>query len=272
MVFGKPILFGMPTLIESPEPERAAALCASLGLDFVELNMNLPQYQPDTISVPQLRRLAEHYGIFYSIHLDGNLNPFDFNPYVSEAYLRTVRETIFMAKELGVRVLNMHLPKGDYFTLPDRRICLYEAYKETYLAAVYLELLRDFSLEDGWAENQQMLALDLQNTALTTAEQKAVAWSISMEYGKPVMRASVQDLRSRGFMTYPSGDGKGTYYWDAGVVLSISENAEKCTETKKTFNLRCYKASLASTAYISCTITMSDGVWGNYKQGHIRMA
>lgn len=33
---------GMPTLIELPEIEDCAALCSKLGLQFVELNMNLP--------------------------------------------------------------------------------------------------------------------------------------------------------------------------------------------------------------------------------------
>lgn len=34
---------GMPTLIELPEIEDCAALCSKLGLQFVELNMNLSE-------------------------------------------------------------------------------------------------------------------------------------------------------------------------------------------------------------------------------------
>ena len=41
--------FGMPTLIEEADLERCAALCSNLGLDFVELNMNMPQYQLDAL-------------------------------------------------------------------------------------------------------------------------------------------------------------------------------------------------------------------------------
>ena len=37
--------FGMPTLIELDDLEDAMKLCNELGLSFVELNMNLPQYQ-----------------------------------------------------------------------------------------------------------------------------------------------------------------------------------------------------------------------------------
>ena len=32
---------GMPTLLEAAEAEKSAALCAELGLQFVELNMNI---------------------------------------------------------------------------------------------------------------------------------------------------------------------------------------------------------------------------------------
>ena len=42
---------GMPTLIELPEIEDCAALCAGLGLQFIELNMNMPQYQADILDV-----------------------------------------------------------------------------------------------------------------------------------------------------------------------------------------------------------------------------
>lgn len=34
---------GMPTLIETSSLEECVKLCAELGLDFIELNMNMPQ-------------------------------------------------------------------------------------------------------------------------------------------------------------------------------------------------------------------------------------
>lgn len=37
--------FGMPTLIENCTLEENVALCRELELDFIELNMNMPQYQ-----------------------------------------------------------------------------------------------------------------------------------------------------------------------------------------------------------------------------------
>lgn len=128
--------YGMPTLIELPEIEDCAALCARLGLQFIEFNMNLPQYQPDTIDVRRLERTAREYGIFYTIHLDENMNVTDFNPYVVEGYFRTVRETVELAKRLEIPVLNMHLSRGVHFTLPDRKVFLLDQYRDRYLQGI----------------------------------------------------------------------------------------------------------------------------------------
>lgn len=124
---------GMPTLIELPEIEDCAALCRALDLDFIEFNMNLPQYQPDTLDEKRLARVAREYGIFYSIHLDENMNVADFNPYVTRGYFRTVLETISLAKRLEIPVLNMHLSRGVYFTLPEGKVFLFDQYRKQYL-------------------------------------------------------------------------------------------------------------------------------------------
>lgn len=128
--------YGMPTLIETSSLEECAKLCVDLGLEFIELNMNLPQYQLDKIDVEQFKNVADKYGIYYTIHLDENLNVCDFNPYVAEAYKKTVADTIEIAKQLDVRVLNMHMARGVYFTLPDRKVYLFSEYKEQYFKSV----------------------------------------------------------------------------------------------------------------------------------------
>ena len=128
--------YGMPTLIELPDIEDCAALCRDLGLQFIEFNMNLPQYQPDTMDEKKLARVAKEYGIFYTIHLDENMNVADFNPYVAEGYFRTVRETIELARRLEIPVLNMHLSRGVHFTLPDRKVFLFDRYREEYLRGI----------------------------------------------------------------------------------------------------------------------------------------
>ena len=132
----KLINYGMPTLIETNTLADCAKLCAELGLDFIELNMNLPQYQLERIDADYFRSIADKYGIYYTIHLDENLNVCDFNPYVAEAYIKTVSDTIKIAKQLDIKVLNMHMSKGVYFTLPDRKVFLFSEYKEQYLKSI----------------------------------------------------------------------------------------------------------------------------------------
>ena len=128
--------YGMPTLIETSALEECAVLCAELGLDFIEINMNMPQYQLDKIDVDCFKSIADKYSIYYTIHLDENLNISDFNPYVAEAYTRTVADTIGIAKQLSVKVINMHMARGVYFTLPDRKVYLFSENKEQYLKSI----------------------------------------------------------------------------------------------------------------------------------------
>lgn len=128
--------YGMPTLIELPEIEDCGALCRALGLQFVEFNMNLPQYQPNTLDLSRLEKAAKQNRIFYTIHLDENMNVADFNPYVVEGYFRTVRETIDLAKQLGIPVLNMHLSRGVHFTLPEKKVFLFDRFREDYLRGI----------------------------------------------------------------------------------------------------------------------------------------
>lgn len=130
--------FGMPTLIENQTLKQNVDLCKRLKLNFVELNMNFPEYQIDQLE--QYQRfidLAQDAGIYYTIHLDETLNIADFNPLVRNAYLETVRKTIDVAKkfvELKNRfgnedqplILNMHMAHGIYITLPDRKVQMYE--------------------------------------------------------------------------------------------------------------------------------------------------
>ena len=135
------ISFGMPTLIELHSLDECAALCRSLRLDFIELNMNLPACQLHALDPLHLRRLSEEYSLFFTIHLDENLNVADFNPYVADAYRRTVLETIDLTKEIGAPLLNMHLPRGVYFTLPGRKTYLFQEYRSDYLKK--MRLFRD---------------------------------------------------------------------------------------------------------------------------------
>lgn len=127
------VIYGMPTLIQCESLEECIALCKELGLDFIEINMNLPQYQKDTMDLNRMKRCIDEENIFFTIHLDENLNVCDFNREVAEAYIDTVLFAIEAAKKLDMPVLNMHMAKGVYFTLPHKKVYLFEKYNEIYL-------------------------------------------------------------------------------------------------------------------------------------------
>lgn len=126
--------FGMPTLIEINDLEDTMRFCRELGLAFIELNMNLPRYQADRLeNISYLKSLKEKYGIGYTIHLDENLNACDFNKAVAAAYSDTVARTVRTARALDAPILNLHINHGVHFTLPERKVFLFEQYFEDYM-------------------------------------------------------------------------------------------------------------------------------------------
>ena len=135
--------FGMPALLECLSLEENLLLCSSLGLDFVELNMNLPEYQLDQLDADAARRLFQRFGKYPTIHLEENLNAADFNTAVAGAYLHTVLGTIALAKEIETPIITMHMAEGVYFTLPDRKEYLFGRYITRYLDS--LRRFRDAS-------------------------------------------------------------------------------------------------------------------------------
>ncbi len=174
--------FGMPTLIENRTLEDNAALCGSLGLRFIELNMNFPEYQTDGLEdTDRLIRTAEAYGLYYTIHLDENLNIADFNRLVTDAYLETVRRSIETAKRLlclrdrygdasQPLTLNMHMHHGIFITLPDRKVQMYDRDNDVYMEA----FARFRSLCEEWIGGSD-IRIAVENTdGFRGYEQKAI--------------------------------------------------------------------------------------------------
>lgn len=130
---------GMPTMVEMTSIREGAALCRELGLSFLELNINFPQFTLDQLDVTELKAISEEFGIGYSLHLDDEMSIADFNPYVAKGYCQTVYDAVELSKKLGIRKLNMHMARGAKYTLPDRVIYFFQAYE-----ADYLQRIRDF--------------------------------------------------------------------------------------------------------------------------------
>lgn len=174
--------FGMPTLIENRTLADNAALCCRLGLRFIELNMNFPEYQVDRLErTDALVAEAEAAGIYYTIHLDENLNVADFNPLISGAYLETVRRTILAAKALlplrdsfgdsrQPLTVNMHMHHGIHITLPDRKVQMYDRDFDAYIRSFAAFRARC----EEWIEDSDIRIVVENTDGFRPYEQKAI--------------------------------------------------------------------------------------------------
>ncbi len=128
--------FGMPTLVECRDIYECRDVALKNGLDFIEINMSFPQYLPSALDAEKLLEITAKDGISYTIHADEMLNPFDFNDKVSSCYFDVMRDTIRFAKKVNIPVINMHLLKGVYVTLPGKVVLLSDVYFENYIEKV----------------------------------------------------------------------------------------------------------------------------------------
>ena len=128
--------FGMPTLIECKNIDACVTIAEECGLDFVEINMSFPEYYPHNLDVGRLNELSARSGVRYTIHADEMFNPFDFNDRVSDCYFKVMKDTISFAKKIGASLINMHLLKGVYVTLPDKVVLLDDVYFDKYIEKV----------------------------------------------------------------------------------------------------------------------------------------
>ena len=206
------IQFGMPTLIENKTLEDNAALCKSLGLKFIELNMNFPEYQvPCLEDTEHLIGVAEKAGLYYTIHLDENLNIADFNQLVTDAYLETVRRTIEVAKKLlflrdkygdstQPLTINMHMHHGIFISLPDRKVQMYDRDFDTYMKS--FEVFRNKCEE--WIGDSD-IRIVLENTdGFRGYEKKAIEYLVeSPKFG----------------ITWDIGHSKGTGEKDVPFII-----------------------------------------------------
>ena len=211
------IQFGMPTLIENRTPKDNVALCESLGLKFIELNMNFPEYQVDKLEqTDEFIELAEKAGIYYTIHLDENLNIADFNPLVSDAYLETVRRTIeVVGKFISLRdkygdtgqplTLNMHMNHGIYITLPDRKVQMYDRDFDTYMKS-----FEDFRTKcEKWIGDSDIRIVVENTDGFRDYEKKAIEYLLK----SPVFG-----------LTWDIGHSKATGEKDVPFIMEHSEH------------------------------------------------
>ena len=179
--------FGMPTLIENRTLAENISLCKELGLNFIELNMNFPEYQIDKLeNWEEFFKAAEGNGIYYTIHLDENLNIADFNPLVRDAYLETTRRTIEVAKRMlplknmfgnsdQSLTINLHMHHGMYITLPDKKVQMYDRDFAVYME--YFKIFREYC--EKWIGDAD-IKIAIENTdGFRDYEKKAIEYLLN---------------------------------------------------------------------------------------------
>jgi len=156
MILNRNILLGMPTLIELKTLQKNIDCCHAQNLDLLEMNMNLPYLQ-----IEALKHINLPKDIEFSIHLPEELNVWDFNPKVRNAYIETLVETIEYADKQNIKILNMHMNRGIYFTLPHRKVFLFEE-KRSYFKDRTVEL---GEIVDGLLKDTN-IRVHLENTGI----------------------------------------------------------------------------------------------------------
>ncbi|MDC7223557.1 MAG: TIM barrel protein [Spirochaetales bacterium] len=147
---------GMPSLIECETLEENISLCRRLGLNLLELNMNLPLGQLEFLKKTDFPEDLE-----ISLHLPEEFNVWDMNGKIKNAYREQAKEILDFALDRGITTLTMHMNRGVYFTLPDRKVFLFERYRDNFRedTLAFRELVRERAAGTE-------LSLNLENTEI----------------------------------------------------------------------------------------------------------
>ena len=140
--------FGIPVLIGYQELRPNLDLCRELGLEFVELNMNLPYSFPENISSREIKTALKD-GTRFSVHLHDELDLGSLQPSVRQGHLERCEEALRWGSRHGVFLMNLHLNPGVCFTLPDRKVWVYERYLDEYMESLNWSLGRLSSLAES---------------------------------------------------------------------------------------------------------------------------
>ncbi|MEM0448763.1 MAG: sugar phosphate isomerase/epimerase family protein [Methanomassiliicoccales archaeon] len=127
------VRLGIPTLIELPKFQATVTLAKKLGVDFVELNMNMPEFCPEQLSAEEIRACREETGLEFTIHMPDDTDLASFHDPIRQGHMARFGETARWAAEAGAALINLHLSPGIYFTLPDRKVWIYERYQDRFL-------------------------------------------------------------------------------------------------------------------------------------------
>lgn len=238
------IQFGMPTLIELDTLDDNVKLCLELGLDFIELNMNLPQFQVGKIDINKLIEIQRTNNIFFTFHLPEELDIANFNEKISKAYLDTVNEIIEIAKIIKCPIINMHMNLGVYFTMPDYKIYLYEMYFNEFYNSIL-----DFGVQVDELIGKNNIKICVENTGiynfdfitkavseLLKRENFALTWDIGHDYssGNIDTKFIISNISKLKHMHIHDAKGKSNHLPLFSGEINLCDKLKVAKETNST--------------------------------------
>lgn len=119
----------MPILVELHSLKENIQLCQKLNLDFIELNLDIPYCFPENMDS---KLLTENN---FTIHLSEKVDVGELNNSLREFYLHEIEKLISFGTKQNIFKYNLHLDPGIHFSLPDRKVFIYEEYLSDYLKA-----------------------------------------------------------------------------------------------------------------------------------------
>lgn len=125
MKVGMPILFEYNSLIENVD------FAIANGFDFIELNLNFNYCRDDLLKKDVIEYLINS-NLEFTIHF---FDEFDAASYdeVVDAYINILEKYLEKAKDLNVKLLNIHLNEGPIVTISGNKNYLYEKEYHTYI-------------------------------------------------------------------------------------------------------------------------------------------
>lgn len=193
--------YGMPTLIEMAEIEPTVHLCQGLGLSFIELNMNMPEFCPESMPARRLRKITESTGVEFTVHMPDDTDLASFHDPIREGHVKRFGETARWAADAGARLINLHMSPGIYFTLPDRKVWIYERYYDKFVG----NLVEAYGKIIDYARDYDLL----------------VCTENTMNFNIPFIARAIDDLcRLSGFyLTWDIGHDARTGYKEREVLM-----------------------------------------------------
>lgn len=119
----------MPILVELHSLEENIELCKNLNLDFIELNLDIPYCFLENIDSKLLKENS------FTIHLSEKVDVGELNNSLRKFYLSEIEKIISIGTKHNIFKYNLHLDPGIHFSLPDRKVFIYQEYITDYLKA-----------------------------------------------------------------------------------------------------------------------------------------